>query len=487
MNDPKPLTLAQRRGPYFIIGTVMWEFFSYFGMKALLILYLTQNLLFTDKSAFNLYGAYISLIFVTPIIGGYLADRYLGFKNSIIIGSILIVLGHFCLGFPGSTSMYMGLSLLVVGIGFFKTNAICMIGQYFAKDPARRSSVYAMYYVGANIGGTLGPFVCALLAHYYGWHVGFACAGVGMAVGLTTLMLGRQYLEGIGEAPTRQTLLMVATFWVPGIVLILVLVDSVLRYDLAGYLLTCVGVIAFLIASSVYKKCDKPTQRSLWWILVLALFGMGFWAFDQQGGSSVSLFILRDIDKLLPLSLGHWHAVLHVPTAMFQSLSNLSVIIFGPFVAFAWMFLAKRNIVPRASFKLCIGLLILTVGFMLMFLGARIAAHSGQAPMGWVVSGLVLIGVAEMFVDPVVLAKISQDAPMHSQGMLTGMYYLFVGAFANYGSAQIAKLSAFSAVVKGVSGAEHAALGYMHTFGYVAVAGIVMIAILLMLGLAIRR
>ena len=177
------------RGPGIIISTVMWEFFSVYGLRALLIFYLTQKLGFSDEKSFQIYASYITLIWLSPLIGSWIAENYLGFRNSVYLGCILIILGHIVISLPEKSSLYAGFALLIAGIGFFKTNAICLISTYYQKEPEKLSSSMILYYVGANIGATLGPIVCGYLQAYYGYQTAFAFAAFGMTFGLLILFL----------------------------------------------------------------------------------------------------------------------------------------------------------------------------------------------------------------------------------------------------------------------------------------------------------
>ena len=198
--------LGHPRGLGLLFITEMWERFSYYGMRAILVLYLVDRLQWDTARATGLYGTYTMLVFLTPVIGGYLADRVIGTRRSLVIGSVIISLGHFTLAFPGMTAFYAGLTLIIIGTGFFKSNASTMVGQIYRQDDARRDAGFTVFYMGINVGGFLGPLVCGGLAQSqrFGWHWGFAAAGVGMLLGLIGYLWGRdKYLPGIGLGATR--------------------------------------------------------------------------------------------------------------------------------------------------------------------------------------------------------------------------------------------------------------------------------------------
>lgn len=190
-------TIKQPKGLFHIIAIQMWEFFSYYGMRSLLILFLTEKLLMTDNHAYALYGAYTSLVYVTPIIGGYLADKYLGNYWSVILGSLLMIAGHFVLSIPSGdhSTLYLALSLIICGYGFFKTNSSCLLGElYQTKEQERgREAGFSVSYIGGNIGSMIAPILCGFTAMKWGWHVGFSLAGIGMLVGLGVFITGRKH------------------------------------------------------------------------------------------------------------------------------------------------------------------------------------------------------------------------------------------------------------------------------------------------------
>ena len=460
-----PQTLLKNPG-YLVISTVIWEFFSYFGMQALLILYLTQQLKFSDDHSYAIYGAYTSLVFVTPIVGGWLADKWLGFKNSIILGCLLIIAGHICLTLPSNYCLYLGLSLLVIGVGFFKTNAICLVGRTFESNPAAKSTAFTIYYIGANVGATLGPIVCAYLAEYFGWKAGFGAAAVGMAAGLLILWCGRKKLIPFDNRPTSlKPLLLCLLALIP----CALFMTWIIQNDLAGYVLTLIGVIAGVWAILIFKKSDSRQRKGLWFVLMLTLFGTLFWAFDQQGGSSISLFIQRNVNRD------------GLPTALFQSINPAVIIVFGLFTAWMWKKLSNKKIRLSALLRILPGFLLLTLGFALLFFGSAIASKLGKTSMMWPVAGLSLIGMAELFMDPIILGELTQYAPKNAVGVLTGMYYLFVGAFANYLAAQIAMLTAVSPSAAKTMTLAQEAVGYRDNFWKITLVGVGMIALLLIL------
>lgn len=476
MNERLLSLYNSKRSAQAILATVLWEFFSYFGMRALLILYLTQSLNFSDTHANALYGSYLSLVFLTPIIGGWLADKYLGFKRAILIGCSLIIIGHLILAFTQGDGLYYGLAWLIIGVGFFKTNAICMISDCFKDFPEHQDSAYVWYYVFANVGATLGPIVCAIIAQRYGWHYGFVIAGIGMLIGVTILLSQKRYLNGIGQPP-RPLGQITYTYFIAGILLAIGLTSWVLLNGWALWVLISIGVITLPMLIKVYIDTSKHSRRHLILIGILTLFATIFWAFDQQGGSSINLYILREVHRTIDLGLGSWT----IPASWFQSINPAVIIIGGPLIAFIWQYLNRRNMELLPSSKIMIGMLLVTAGFALFIWGNH--NNSGNTSMIWPILGLVFIGLAEIFFDPVILSEINKSVPDRSRGFITGMYYLFVGAYANYVSIQVANLSVYYTG----QGVQASGSGYLKEFEFITVACISLLILLSVISILHHR
>lgn len=435
-------TIKQPKGLFHIIAIQMWEFFSYYGMRSLLILFLTEKLLMTDNHAYALYGAYTSLVYVTPIIGGYLADKYLGNYWSVILGSLLMIAGHFVLSIPSGdhSTLYLALSLIICGYGFFKTNSSCLLGElYQTKEQERgREAGFSVSYIGGNIGSMIAPILCGFTAMKWGWHVGFSLAGIGMLVGLGVFITGRKHFMHVSQPnlPALQKKSLGLPHWILLIVVITAATMGlvlVLKNLWAGYILAIISFFSIIHIINLYRKSDAEDRQKLNSIMYFMLFGTVFWAFDQQGGSSISLFIERNINT----NVGGFT----IPTAFFQSINPVAVIVGGAAVAWLWKVLDAKSISVRTLTKLNIGLLLLTAGFSLITLSSKLAMASGETTFVWLMMGLLCIGVAELFIDPVALAAITRLNPQGATGTLAGIYMLAGGSVANYLAADIAQLT----------------------------------------------
>lgn len=471
--------------PNIIISTVMWEFFSVFGMRALLVLYLTQKLNFSDENAFNIYAAYISLIWVSPLIGGWLVDQYLDFKKGVYLGSFLIILGHITLALPNEMALFVGLSLIICGIGFFKTSSICLLGDYYKTNPKKMTAGMTIYYVGGNIGATLAPIVCAYIEVLYGYALAFSVAGFGMILGLSIFYLFHKQLPSnlidlnskknnfsISQLRLKQILGIVLSF-----IIVILAISWVIESNNTLYILSLVYLIAAIILFKKIKNIDIKVKKSLLNILFLTLVATFFWILDQQGGSSISLFILRNVQKA------------GIPTGAFQAINPLVIIIGGFLLA---IFIQKKvknakKINEKTDFiKIIAGLLLLTFGYVIITWGAQMASFSGKVSFWMPVIALSFIGIAEIFIDPVILSKINREIPRELLGTVTAIYYLFVGALANFLSGKVANLSVIPDSIVQSNNLKLSASIYFSLFSQITLVGILAVGLLIIIFLLNR-
>ena len=268
--------------------TEMWERFSYYGMRALLALYLTKYLNFTDSQAGQVYGVYTALVYLTPLFGGYLADRFLGNRRAIYIGGILMMFGHLSLAIDKLIFFYLGLGFLILGNGFFKPNISTMLGKLYEEKPNLRESAFTYFYMGINIGGSVGPLICGFIGEKFGWHFGFGLAGFGMFTGLVQLYFGKKFLGEVGKAPNYQSF-----------------------YE-----------------QTTKIKLSLSDKKKVLFIILLSLTSIFFWIPYEQMGSSINLYTDRRVDRVL---FG-----LEIPASVFQSVNGFLILLFAPLIAWFW-------------------------------------------------------------------------------------------------------------------------------------------------------
>ncbi|HLA90963.1 MAG TPA: peptide MFS transporter [Gemmatimonadaceae bacterium] len=419
--------LGHPKGLGLLFVTEMWERFSYYGMRALLVLYLVNAQQWTAERAANLYGTYTMLVYLTPLIGGYLADRLIGTRRSLVIGGIVIAAGHFTLAVPSETTFYAGLALIIIGTGFFKSNAATMVGQVYGPGDARRDSGFTIYYMGINLGAFLGPLACGYLGQSprWGWHYGFACAGVGMVLGLIGYLYGREkYLPGIG-LPERTRHVAAAGEAVP--------VSHPLHGVGGGTLGALIGwfsgggsvlglamgaVIGAALGFAILGSHGEERKRVIALFLV-AFFVVFFWAAYEQAGSSMNLFADRNTD----LTLGGL-APGGIPSSWFQSINPFYILVFAPVFASLWMRLGRGGWEPSTPLKMVIGLGCLGLGFVFMIFGAKGADQGLRVSWLWLTTAYLFHTFGELCLSPIGLSYVSKISPVRFSALLMGVWYL---------------------------------------------------------------
>ncbi len=451
-----PTAFGHPKGLMTLFFTEMWERFSYYGMRALLILFMTKAIVdgglgFDDKTAGAVYGLYTMGVYLLALPGGWLADRLFGLKKSVWYGGIIIALGHFMMALPGiqtwitgvsevkeslstldTTSFFLGLILIVLGTGLLKPNISSIVGQLYPAGSSKRDAGFSIFYMGINIGGFIAPIACSTVAEY-DMHLGFGLAGLGMVFGLIQYKLTGGALDGYGEAPVVVTEVeksaqkklrsITSLIGLIGAAVIAVLFTGVIPINasaIAGASGSVIAVVAFgylgyVIAFGGLKKADK---NKVGVIAVLFIFSAMFWSGFEQAGSTLNLFAERFTDRTI---LG-WD----IPTGYFQSINSLFIIIFAPFFAALWVWLGRKNLEPSSPLKFTFGLLLLGLGFFVMYFATKIAASGELAAPSWLIITYLLHTFGELSLSPVGLSLVTKLAPNGYGGQMMGIWFLSV-------------------------------------------------------------
>jgi POT family proton-dependent oligopeptide transporter len=436
---------SQPRAIYYVVALQIWEYFSFYGMRALLILYLTNQLKYNDNHAYALFSAYCSLVYVTPILGGWLADKVLGNRMAVMIGAFLMAVGHLVLGVSEMSSMflYLALAIIVCGYGLFKSNVSCLLGELYAPTDPRRDGGFSLLYAAGNVGSIVAPIACGYVQQEYSWAMGFALAAIGMLAGLVIFLCGNRHFShtvGVNKAVLCSKKLAVPVWgWLLALLVVSPIVIAVLFWkEWSLYALIVATVIGLAMLAQIYKKAENQKQRKeLGLIVVPTFFSLLFWAFAQQGGSSISLYIDRFVNRDI---LGY-----EVPTAMFQSVNGFAVMMCGVFLAWVVKESVTGNRAVRIWGKYALGLGLMSAGFCILTLSARWSATYGHSSMPLMILGMAVMGFAELFIDPVAMAQITRIEIPGVTGVLTGIYMLLSGAIANYVAGVIADQTSQSA------------------------------------------
>jgi len=438
--SPSRLTAATSVSPKhprvlaYLFFAEAWERFSFYGMKALLVLYLTKSLLFSDKAAYAIYGSYTALVYTTPVLGGLLADRLLGFRKAVVLGGVLMALGHFAMTVQNLQVFYFALALLICGNGFFKPNISSIVGRLYGPDDARRDSAFTIFYMGINLGGLLSPLACGYLGERYGWHWGFGLAGIGMLLGLSVFLRAQPLLAGLADPPPREAgqpatafglMLAAATRriggpsgWVYlGTVLAVGAAWQLVQHAaVVGTLLIAFGSLVLLgLLVYLFRLPDKVARQRLAMALILTLVSVVFWSFFEQTGTSMSLFTDRNVNSLF-------------------------ILLFAPVFSALWLYLARRRFEPNTPLKFGLGILQLGLGFLALYIGAAASRATGVVPMFWLVLGYFLHSTGELCLSPIGLSMITKLSPKGVTGIMMGTWFL-ASAFAQYAASLIAQLT----------------------------------------------
>lgn len=422
------------KGLQTLFMTEMWERMSYYGMRALLVLFMTASLQegglgITVATAGAIYGLYTGAVYFMGLPGGWLADRLIGGQNAVWYGGIIIMLGHIILAIPTASSFYIGLIFVVLGTGLLKPNIGAIVGQLYSAEDRRRDSGYTLYYMGINIGAVIGYTVCGYLQEEWGYHYAFGAAAVGMAIGLVQFRLTRPNLQGVADGPI-QPLSPAAQKRTWGIVaLFLVIVAVVTGATMSGTLIInpvpvakSVAVIfcsIFLIYfGAIYFRgnLNANEKKGMGALFLICVASACFWSGFEQAGSSLNLFGRDYTDRMI--------GTFAIPTAWFQSANSFFIIILSPFFAALWINLAKRMITPSYSVKCALGLIIMASGFIVMFFASQYAASGLKVAPYWLVATYFLHTVGELCLSPVALSAVSKLSPRRFAGQMMGVFVL---------------------------------------------------------------
>jgi len=430
----------------------MWERFSYYGMRAILVLYLINGIGWSAQDASRLYGTYTGMVWLTPLIGGYLADRVLGTRRSLVIGGLTIAAGHFLLAFQTMPFFYSGLALIVIGTGFFKPNVSTMVGQMYAPGDVRRDVGFTIFYTGINTGAFIAPLICGYLAESpkYGWHYGFAAAGVGMTLGVLLFLWGRdRYLPGIGLAPSHardaevaaeigelgsQSNARNAAIGAFAGVIVAVMIGSPAwsSSSLPAWIVSLTGLMTLLFgiviggafAVAILGTQGEERQR-VYALVTVCFFVVFFWLVFEQAGSSLTIFADKDTDRTVGAGLFGMDVI---PTSWFQSIQPMFIILLSPVAAVFWSMLQRRQAEPSTSMKMVWGLFFGGLGFFLLIFAGR-SVDAGLKVGPWFLVGAYFCHtVGELFLSPVGLSYVTKVAPAQFVSLLMGAWFLSIGA-----------------------------------------------------------
>ncbi len=463
---PQPEVIGHPKGLFLLFMAEMWERFSYYGMRALLIFYLVQHWLFSKSEASIIYGAYTALVYITPVVGGYLADRYIGQRKAVLFGAVLLTFGHFFMAFEGSGGQddpminvfWLALALIIVGSGFLKANISVIVGQLYSRTDIRRDPAYTIFYMGINVGAATASIICGYLGQTYGWEYGFGLAGFGMLLGLVFFVLGKPLLLGRGEPKDPAKIAGAKEWGIYGLGLaMVVLCWTAIQYQaLVGYVLGAFGggLVLYVLFTAVTKLPAEERNR-IFAAMFLILTSIVFWALFEQAGSSLNLFTDEYVDTQ------------GVNASMFQSINAIYIVLLAPLFAMVWQGLGRRGAEPSAPLKFGMAVVQVGLGFLVLVWGATSVGIDVPTPVLFIFLIYLLHTTGELCLSPVGLSAMNRLAPAHMASLIMGTWF-FASATGNFAAGLIAAAT-------GAEGLDEAAgkqvvLDVYSTVGWYAVA-----------------
>lgn len=502
--------LGHPKGLYILFLTEMWERFSFYGVRALLVFFLSQRFLFSDERAFGIYGSYSALVYIYPLLGGILADRYFGYNRSVMYGACLMIVGHVglviqdlyftvsgsteLLGGSGSIAQnlfFLSLAFVIAGVGLLKSNISTMVGKLYPRESQMRDAGFTIFNWGINIGATLAAFTCGYVGQTYGWHYGFGLAGTGMVLGLTIFILGQKYLRGPSgwadgkplERLGPRKFLALAVFVGFSI---LVTWQLLPRVEILGYIV--IGTVVFALGRALYigaRELSRIERERLWCSLIIWSIWSTYAALVEQLGSSINLFNERIVNRYVDLS---WlvggpgmsamtpggptpAGVIEIRSAQLLGVTAFLLLLLSPFFVWLWGYLERRERNPSTPAKLCLAHFALASGYAVITIGTLWPDSSGRVSLLWVLAMYTCFAVAALVVGPIGLSAITRLAATRVLGFLVGLWMLGV-ALGSYIASRIAGFSALSPAEGATLQNTELLAHYQSFFGTLALAGL---------------
>jgi len=448
----------QPKGLYLLFFTELWERFGFYTLQTIIILYMTKSLLLTDHAANSLFAAFSALLYLTPMAGGYLADRYLGSQRAVMIGGGLFVLAYILSAFQNEDVFFLGLGVLICANGLFKPSVSSIVGELYSLNDPRREGGFTLFYMGINIGALIPPLIAGTLVTYYGWHAGFIVAAVGMLMGQCVFLIGRHYLGTAGLYPKGSS----SSRAVPTYQFY-----SLLCFSIGLFIAICqiafyhpaftaqlievaaIGVVALVLFLLFQEK--KAQRNRMLASLILIIISVGFWSLYNQTFSSLMLFADRNMGKSF---MG-----IPIDAELTQFFNPFFIFMLSPFLSRLWVRLGHSGLNPSIQLKFSVGILLLSVGFFILAIGTTFFNQQGVVSPAWLIISYLLQTLGELLISPIGLAMITVLCPKKRVGLMMGVWFFSqAAAFAIGGS--LANLAAVSPAIP----ASASVIVYSHTF-----------------------
>ncbi|OEK07376.1 peptide transporter [Flavivirga aquatica] len=437
-DSKEPQLLGHPKGLFYLFFAELWERFSFYGMRALLTLYMVQEIFkaFVEKDTATavVYASYGSLVYASTVIGGRVSDKILGMRSSIFLGGILMSLGHFVLAIQNDIAFFLALALIVVGNGFFKPNISTFVGALYKDGDTRKDSGFTIFYMGINIGGFVAPLLCGWLASAYGWHYGFGLAGIGMLAGLIFFWSGIKknvfgdkglppsldiYEKKVLGIPQKTLVPIIAVLSAPVIAYVLSSYKAIAKGEsflgdetIVGLIFKLVGVIVVLYLGYIMYIATLDERKKLFMAVLITFFMTLFWGFHELSGSVITLFASRNVDLTF------------INASQTNALNSMFIIILAIPISLLWAYLSKKNLNPRTPYKFGLGLILAGLSFYVLAISEGSANENGMVPMAYLFVMYFIISIGELFMSPVGLSKITDLSPKRIVAFMMGIWFL---------------------------------------------------------------
>ena len=425
---------------YLLFFAEMWERFSFYGMKALLIAYMTTQLDYDDPKAYAILGSYAALVYTMPMFGGFMADRFIGYRRAVMFGGILMTIGHLVLALPQDWSFFYGMAFIICGNGFFKPNISSLVGTLYKENDPRRDSGFSIFYMGINIGAAIGGFLCAYVGTEINWHYGFGLAGIFMFIGLVVFMIGKKSLGHRGLPPNEAaldkpvlSLIKPEVLIYGGTLLVVPLVVTLFhQYHMMDYIMFGLGLVSLIYVISIGFKLERQAKYKLFAALIMIIFSIVFWAVYEQNAGSMNLLAERNSQMtLFGIDLPELSINNFLPPGW--------VIILTLIVAPLWPWLNKRGKEPSTPLKFALSFIFLGIGFYVFYLGCNANRDTGILPLWPFVAGYMFIIFGELCISPIGLSMVTKLSPTNVVAMMMGIWF-FASAIGEFLAGKIGSL-----------------------------------------------
>jgi POT family proton-dependent oligopeptide transporter len=416
---------------YLLFFTEMWERFSFYGMKALLLAYMVTQLNFDEPKGYAILGAYSALVYTMPMFGGMLADKFLGYRRAIIFGGIMMAIGHIVLTIPQDWSFFYGMAFIICGNGFFKPNISSLVGTLYENNDPRKDSAFSLFYMGINVGAALGGLLCGYVGQEINWHYGFGLAGIFMVLGLIVFIIGKASLKEKGLPLSNKLNEKVAGFlkieyliYLLTLVVLPLIVTLFNYYEALDSIMVVLAVIAVAYILYVASKLEKSAKFKLISALTMVVVSTFFWAFYEQNAGSLNLFAMRNVDM-------HVFGMALPALSVNNFLPPAWVVLLSLFFAALWPWLNKRGWEPSTPAKFALSFIFVAMGFFTFYLACQASLDHGLIPLLAFVGGYFFIICGEMCISPVGLSMITKLSPINIVGLMMGIFFFFtaIGEF----------------------------------------------------------